>query len=211
MIESLRDRKRRRARDDLVDAALYLFEKDGYERVTVADIAARAEQSQSTFFRYFGAKEDVLFDDVPGHLNDLLADIGRRLDAGDPPWPAVPAALAELIEQHYSRPGLARRRLNLWQREPALRARWADLSAQWESAIATVIRRQTGTSRDQIAIARAIAIAAIGSFRVVITTEQNDDTDDFLDQVAAVVDAIGAGLGCGLPGRFAADPGRHRT
>jgi AcrR family transcriptional regulator len=195
MTETLRDRKRRRSRDELVEAALDLFERRGYDQVTVAEIAARADQSQSTFFRYFGAKEDVLFHDVPGHLKALLATIGQRLEAGESPWPAVPNAIVELLEAQYQRPGLARRRMNLWQREPALRARWADMSAQWETAIAAVICQHTGSSKRDVALARAVAIAAIGSLRVVITTQADiDDADDFLDQVAAVVDVLGQGL-----------------
>jgi AcrR family transcriptional regulator len=195
MVETLRDLKRRRTRADLVDAALHLFETDGFDHVTVADIAARAGQSPSTFFRYFGAKEDVLFHDVPGHLEGLLVDIARRLDDGVPAWPAVSDALSELIERQYRRPGLARRRLNLWQREPALRARWADMSAQWETAIAGVVVSHIGSASGNLAFARAVAIAAIGSFRVVITTQPElDDSDDFLVQVADVVAALGRGL-----------------
>jgi AcrR family transcriptional regulator len=195
MTETLRDRKRRRTRDELVEVALDLFERQGYDQVTVAEIAARAEQSQSTFFRYFGAKEDVLFHVVPGHLDALLAAIAERLEAGVAPWPAVPDAIADLIGREYQRPGLARRRMNLWQREPALRARWADMSAQWETAIAKAICHHTGSSKGEVALARAVAIAAIGSLRVVITTApDNDDADDFLDQVAAVVEVLGQGL-----------------
>ena len=58
---SLRDRKRARIRQALVDAATELFERDGYERTTVADIAAAADIGTRTFFSYFASKEELLF------------------------------------------------------------------------------------------------------------------------------------------------------
>ena len=58
---SLRERKRRRTREDIVDAAYELFASHGYEQVTVNDIVDAAVVSRSTFFRYFGDKQEVVF------------------------------------------------------------------------------------------------------------------------------------------------------
>ena len=58
---SLRDRKRARTRQALVDAATDLFERNGYDETTVADIAAAAEIGTRTFFSYFASKEELLF------------------------------------------------------------------------------------------------------------------------------------------------------
>ena len=108
MTSSLRDLKRQRATEDLVRAAVELFARKGYEQTTVADIAAAATQSRSTFFRYFATKEDVLFHDVPDHLDWLTGEIARRLDEGDDPFAAVTGAIVTLIDENYLDPDTMR-------------------------------------------------------------------------------------------------------
>lgn len=70
--DSLRARKQSRTRHDIVEAALELFARHGFDAVTVTDIARRAEIGRTTFFRYFPDKQDVLFADE-ADLNTLLA------------------------------------------------------------------------------------------------------------------------------------------
>ena len=48
------------ARERLHRAALELFEERGYDGTTVGDIAARADLTERTFFRYFTDKREVL-------------------------------------------------------------------------------------------------------------------------------------------------------
>jgi AcrR family transcriptional regulator len=70
---SLRERKQRQAREKIVRAAYDLFAERGFDAVTVTDIAERAEVGRTTFFRYFGDKQEVVFADEQRHADRLAA------------------------------------------------------------------------------------------------------------------------------------------
>jgi TetR/AcrR family transcriptional regulator, cholesterol catabolism regulator len=56
----LRERKKARLRQDIIETALRLFRARGYEDTRVEDIVQVLEISQPTFFRYFPTKDAVL-------------------------------------------------------------------------------------------------------------------------------------------------------
>jgi AcrR family transcriptional regulator len=79
----LRERKKLRTRAVLIDAAMNLCLKQGYEQTTVEQIAASADVSPRTFSRYFPTKDAVfltLIDDyaheVAIALETVDADVG---------------------------------------------------------------------------------------------------------------------------------------
>lgn len=56
----LRERKKARLRQQIVETALHLFRQHGYENTRIDDIVHSLEISQPTFFRYFPSKDAVL-------------------------------------------------------------------------------------------------------------------------------------------------------
>src|ERR1700726_2841409 len=61
-VPGLRERKKARLRQQIIETAIRLFRKQGYEKTRVDDIVKILEISQPTFFRYFPSKDAVLRD-----------------------------------------------------------------------------------------------------------------------------------------------------
>ncbi|MEU3017102.1 MULTISPECIES: TetR family transcriptional regulator [unclassified Nocardiopsis] len=94
--DTLHARKRRKARATIVSAAFQLFAEHGFDNVTVAAIAERAEVGRTTFFRYFGDKQQVLFADDSAEVDRMCAHVRERADRK--PGTDLGAALALLRE-----------------------------------------------------------------------------------------------------------------
>lgn len=56
----LRERKKNRLRQQIIDTSIKLFRKRGFENTRIDDIVQVLEISQPTFFRYFPSKDAVL-------------------------------------------------------------------------------------------------------------------------------------------------------
>src|ERR1700687_3431321 len=53
----LRERKKARLRQEIIDTAVRMFRKRGYQKTRIDDIVQALEISQPTFFRYFPSRE----------------------------------------------------------------------------------------------------------------------------------------------------------
>ena len=72
---SLRERKKLRTRQALIDTALAKFTEHGFEATTLDELCAAVEVSKTTFFRYFGGKEDVVLAPVEDLWTEFLAEL----------------------------------------------------------------------------------------------------------------------------------------
>jgi AcrR family transcriptional regulator len=66
----LRARKKARTHDAIADTAIALFLAHGFDPVSVTDIAAAAEVSKPTLFRYFPTKEDLVLHRFADHQGE---------------------------------------------------------------------------------------------------------------------------------------------
>ena len=80
MIEptGLRARKKARTRDAIAETAISLFLERGFDSVSVTDIAAAAEVSKPTLFRYFPSKEDLVLHRFADHKGEAALVVRDR-------------------------------------------------------------------------------------------------------------------------------------
>jgi len=76
----LRETKKLATRQQIADVAMRLFVERGFDRVTVAEVAAEAGLSEKTVFNYFPTKEDLFFDEIPERARKLSESIRSRAD-----------------------------------------------------------------------------------------------------------------------------------
>jgi AcrR family transcriptional regulator len=74
----LRERKKQRTRALLMDAAIDLCNRQGFERTTVDQIAAVADVSPRTFSRYFATKEAVVLALIDDTVELAAAELARQ-------------------------------------------------------------------------------------------------------------------------------------
>jgi len=138
----LRERKKQKTRWAIQEHALRLFAEQGYEATTVEQIAAAAEISPSTFFRYFKTKEDVVVED---QWDPLLMEAYRAAPGGLGPLATLRHAIRESFAQADSGELdkiMARMRLQ-WN-VPALRARTLDGMLVSMDMIAELLGERSG-------------------------------------------------------------------
>jgi AcrR family transcriptional regulator len=88
---SLRERKKLRTRQALVDTALRRFTDPGFDATTLDELCGEVEVSKRTFFRYFTSKEDVAM----APTQDLWAAFLVELEASVP----ASSTLLELLQE----------------------------------------------------------------------------------------------------------------
>jgi AcrR family transcriptional regulator len=191
-MSGLRERKKAKTHAAIQEHALRLFREQGYEATTVEQIAAAADVSQSTFFRYFPSKEDVVLHDAFDPI--LFASFGEQ-PAELTPIQALRASMAEVFGALTPEElALERQREELILSVPELRARMLDDLAATICEVAQVLAKRVGRSPDELPV-RAFAGAVIGAgIAVWLTSAEGIETTDYINQFDAAMAYLDTGL-----------------
>lgn len=92
----LRERKKQQTREALIAAAQRLFTEQGFDGTTTDEIAAAADVSQRTLFRYFAGKEEMALAPL-AEMQEGFTDEVRRRPPGEPPMTALRLAARAMI------------------------------------------------------------------------------------------------------------------
>ncbi|MGK5683693.1 TetR/AcrR family transcriptional regulator [Actinoplanes sp. URMC 104] len=146
------------AYDRLREAALTLFDEQGFEKTTVAHIAERAGLNRRTFFHHFADKREVVFAGQDASDELITGEIRAQPPAVDPLHAAVAGLVraADTIYEQYREGAVLLGRViaaspELQERELAKRA---TLAAGMAAAL-----RERGTSEAAAEVAAWTAVA----------------------------------------------------
>jgi AcrR family transcriptional regulator len=155
MEQGLRERKKARTMHQVQTVALRLFAERGFDDVTIEQVAAEAEVSPSTVYRYFGTKEGLVI--VDEFDDPALDGLEALLTSDEPLVDIVRKAISAIDDEHFAQArGLTMVRTKMILDTPALRA-----------AAGVRIAELTAELADQLAVARGYthtkALAVVGS------------------------------------------------
>ncbi|MEV7975029.1 TetR family transcriptional regulator [Streptomyces sp. NPDC086519] len=156
------------ARGRLEKAAMELYNDKGFDATTVAEIAARAEVTERTFYRHFVDKREVLFQ--PNALADVLAHATATAAAPLAPLEVIAHALTEAAPVLEERAELVRQRQAVIAANPELQERELAKLASLASTLADALRER-GLEATTATLAAEIGIAA---FKVAIERWADD-------------------------------------
>ena len=160
----LRDRKKDETRERLLRAAVELVAQRGYQAVTVDEIAAAADVSPRTFFRYYPTKGDVLFADQDVRLAQLPSLLAER-PPGETVLRAVRRFVLGFVGEVAADTQLYVTRARLVFGHPQLQAHVLRRFAQLEAAVAAAAADERGADPDTDVAPRVVAAAAVAAVR----------------------------------------------
>lgn len=183
----LRERNRQRRHERITDAALRLFAERGFDGVTIDEIAAAADVSRRTFFRYFARKEDVLLD-WKRRIAEQLRDALDRRPADESPLDAVHGALATVAADYAGAPELTLGLIRVFESGPTI-AHDADCPA-WETVLADGLAARLGV--DPVRDPTPRLVANVGFAVLAATVERWAAAGGEGDLIALIDDGFAA-------------------
>ena len=193
--QGLRERKKARTREAIIEAALDLFERKGYDATTVEDIAAAAEVSPRTFFRYFESKLDL----VMARSGEKHAGLGPLLasrPAGEGLVEAVREAMRAELAAQLADP-LVRREFQVMLTTPSLRILAREHFYEEEAEMVPAVADRLGR-RDDDLVAQVAAGVIASALWVAVNRWVVEGAD--LDRLDPMIDAAFAVLTDGVEG-----------
>ena len=146
------------ARLRLQQAALDLYQERGYDQVTAAEIAARADVTERTFYRHFADKREVLFDG-----EKVLRDALTTALAGTPqalaPLPALLRSFRAVVPLLEGNRAFSAPRQRVIDATPALREREQAKTAALAETLAAALRDR-GIPEPAASLASRVGVAA---------------------------------------------------
>ncbi|MFC4071968.1 TetR family transcriptional regulator [Actinoplanes subglobosus] len=159
---SLRERTRQAMRAEVSAVATRLFAEQGCDNTTVEQIAAEAGLSRTTFFRYFGTKEDVVLTWLED-LGPALATAFAERPTDEHPWRSLRRAFDVITRINADAPERSLAFLRMIEANATMAARHRGKQQAWEELLVPLVAaRLTGDlPADRDPAPRALVASAV--------------------------------------------------
>lgn len=189
MVANVRGRARDLLRREIAEAASEIFAHEGFDEISVEEVAQRIGISRATFFRYFTCKEDAVLATVKPLAIDYasqLADCDE--DETQSHWALLRCAFQPVVDSVKSDSSRTRRRVQMLLGVPSLRARLTTNRHEREDALAMALEDRL----DDPLTARLFSVLGLSALDVTWRewAESSHDSDfgDILNQVFSRLD-----------------------
>lgn len=164
MAQGLRERKKQRTREQIIEAAMGLFAERGYHATTIADIAEAAEVAPRTFFSYFPSKEAVVFHNVDRDMDALAAALRDR-PPGETAFDALRRWVEAMFDEWMAEGDQAHLRKRLCREDEGLANFQGGVMARIHELLLEAIARDLDEAPDALRprLVAAAAVAALTS------------------------------------------------
>jgi len=160
---------REETRARIESAALDLFTAQGFEQVTIDEIADAAGISRRTFFRHTTSKADAVWGDFDAHVLRLESLLRAPSAGGGSVLGSICAAYVEVNDYAEADLPMLRQRMRLVLTEPALQAHSQVRYAAVDRVVAAHVARRTGLAAGALVprlVATSTRAAATTAFEV---------------------------------------------
>lgn len=145
----LRERKKAQTREAIIDAAIDLFETKGYDATTVEDIAAEANISPRTFFRYFDSKIEVVLAQSDAEAKGFHTMVEDRPES-EGGLEAMHHAVREQAEQLINAESRTAREMRVVLSTPSLRNQALEHLREHQAALVPALAKRMGVDGDAL-------------------------------------------------------------
>ncbi|WP_199849775.1 TetR/AcrR family transcriptional regulator [Blastococcus sp. Marseille-P5729] len=181
----LRERKKAAAMRRLQEVAVEQFEEHGFDAVTIEHIAAHAEVSPSTVYRYFGTKEALVLRD---EFDDQILALAPVLLAEHDVYTAFEKAIELIAAQHLAIPmEMAWRRTKIWMETPSIRGAGFLMAEEMAHALTPLVVASPVNDLDHDAAHIVCTAAVMAIFAAIENWYRSERQADMLTLAADAV------------------------
>jgi TetR/AcrR family transcriptional regulator, regulator of mycofactocin system len=186
-------RRRSTTTDHLSNVAIDLFAAQGFDEVSVDDVAHAAGIARRTLFRYYPSKNALPWGDFDAHLERMrvqLDDIGAGVPIGD----ALRTALLAFNTFADSETARHRQRMRVILQTAELQAYSMTMYAGWRAVVAAFVARRLGVKASDL-VPQTVAWSMLGVALSAYEVWLADESVSLAQALDEAFDTVSDGLG----------------